>query len=164
MHGGGPPVSAGTPLPAAYTAESVDLVTAGCANMLVHIRNTAKFGVPCVVCINVCSSDTQSEIDAVVAAAASVGVKAVPSHHWSQGGAGAVRLAEAVIEACHAPSNFKYLYPLDLPIADKIRLQLSSSSTWCLLVSTALCRIIAQEIYGASDIELSDKALRQLER
>jgi formyltetrahydrofolate synthetase len=113
--------------------------------MLVHIRNAAKFGVPTVVCINVCATDTQSELDAVVAAAASVGVKAVPSRHWSLGGAGAVDLANAVIEACAQQSNFKFLYALDLPIADKIR-------------------TIAREIYGATDIDLSEKAVEQMER
>ena len=145
MHGGGPPVSAGTPLPAPYKEENIELVTAGCGNMLVHIRNAAKFGVPTVVCINVCATDTQSELDAVVAAAAAAGVKAVPSRHWSQGGAGAVALAHAVIEACAQPSNFKFLYALDLPIADKIR-------------------TIAREIYGATDIALSEKAAEQIER
>ena len=79
------------------------------------------------MCINVCSTDTQLELDAVIAAAASAGVKAVPSRHWSHGGAGAVALAEAVIEACAEPCNFKFLYPLDLPIADKIRCRCPSS-------------------------------------
>jgi formyltetrahydrofolate synthetase len=185
MHGGGPPVSAGTrptpnsctvswcqfngvntgtPLPAPYKQENIELVTAGCANMLVHIRNAAKFGVPTVVCINVCSTDTQAELDAVVAAAASVGVKAVPSRHWSHGGAGAVALAHAVIEACDAPSNFKFLYPLDLPIADKIRCHFRPSSVCVLAPLTAFVRIIAREIYGATDIDLSEKSVEQIER
>ena len=165
MHGGGPPVSAGTPLPAPYKEENVELVAAGCANMLVHIRNAAKFGVPTVVCINVCSTDTQPELDAVIASAASVGVKAVPSRHWSHGGAGAVPLAHAVIEACALPSDFKFLYPLELPIADKIRSAFCSPLIFAFANSPMLsCRIIAREIYGATDIDLSEKAIEQIER
>jgi formyltetrahydrofolate synthetase len=165
MHGGGPPVSAGTPLPAPYKEENVELVTAGCANMLVHIRNAAKFGVPTVVCINVCSTDTQPELDAVIASAAAVGVKAVPSRHWSQGGAGAVPLANAVIEACDLPSKFKFLYPLELPIADKIRSAQCSRLFFAFAnLPMPSCRIIARDIYGATDIDLSEKALEQIER
>lgn len=59
MHGGGPPVVAGTPLPHAYLAPDVDLVKAGCSNLVRHIQNTRKYGVPVVVAINAFASDSQ---------------------------------------------------------------------------------------------------------
>jgi methylenetetrahydrofolate dehydrogenase (NADP+)/methenyltetrahydrofolate cyclohydrolase/formyltetrahydrofolate synthetase len=69
---------------------------------------------------------------------------AVVAEHWAKGGAGAVDLAEAVVKACQQPVNFKFLYPLSMPLEEKIR-------------------TIACEIYGADDIELSDLAKRRLE-
>jgi formyltetrahydrofolate synthetase len=61
MHGGGPPVVAGTPLPHAYTSPDVDLVKAGCSNLARHIQNTRKYGVPVVVAINQFAADSPGE-------------------------------------------------------------------------------------------------------
>lgn len=58
MHGGGPPVVAGTPLPHAYTSPDVALVKAGCSNLVRHIHNTRKYGVPVVVAINQFAADS----------------------------------------------------------------------------------------------------------
>lgn len=69
---------------------------------------------------------------------------AVVSNHWAKGGAGAVPLAEALISACEGESNFKYLYELNLPIEEKIK-------------------IISKEIYGAAGVEFSDLAKKQVE-
>uniref|UniRef100_A0A669ERP7 formate--tetrahydrofolate ligase n=1 Tax=Oreochromis niloticus TaxID=8128 RepID=A0A669ERP7_ORENI len=130
MHGGGPTVS--SPLLNSH------FVAIGCS--LKQIENAKHFGVPVVVAVNAFKTDTDAELDLVCTMAKAAGAfDAVRCSHWAEGGAGAVALGEAVQKASSAPSNFKFLYDLDLPIADKIR-------------------IIAQKIYGADDIELLAEA------
>lgn len=74
---------------------------AGCCNLLKHIQNTRKFGIPVVVCINRFASDTDAELEAVRAAALAGGAEAaVVCTHHGEGGAGAVELAKAVQAAC----------------------------------------------------------------
>jgi len=144
MHGGGPRVIPGRRLDSAYTEENLGLLEAGLSNLLAHIRNADLFGMPVVVAINAFSSDTQAEIDLVRRAAFGAGaVAAEVSNHWAEGGAGAVALAKAVVAACEQPSSFEYLYPLDIPIRDKIE-------------------IIAKQVYGAADVKYDGLAERQI--
>lgn len=146
MHGGGPPVTPGTPLPAAYKQENLPLLDAGCANLARHIENATKFGVPVVVAINVFSSDTDNEIALIREKAIAAGaLDAVRCTHWADGGAGAAALAEAVIKASEQPRNFKLLYDLSMPIAAKIE---------------TICR----ELYRADGIALSPLAQEKIER
>ena len=101
MHGGGPRVIPGRPLDKAYTDENVALLEKGMANMVAHIRNAKRFGVPVVVAVNKFHTDTPAEIAAVERAAIAAGAEtAVMSDHWANGGDGAVALAEAVVAAC----------------------------------------------------------------
>ncbi|KAK2826220.1 hypothetical protein Q5P01_020434 [Channa striata] len=145
MHGGGPTVTAGVPLPKEYTEENLELLEKGCSNMRKQIENAQHFGVPVVVAVNGFKTDTEAELDLICSIAKAAGAfDAVRCFHWAEGGAGAVALGEAVQRASTAPSNFKFLYDLELPIADKIR-------------------IIAQKIYGADDIELLPEAQRKVE-
>lgn len=117
MHGGGPPVVAGTPLPHEYTTENVELVTKGCCNLERHITNAKMYGVPVVIAINAFATDTAAELEAVRTAALEAGAEAaVVTRHHALGGAGAVELAEAVVAACHKPHDFKFLYDAELPI------------------------------------------------
>lgn len=134
MHGGGPPVVAGTPLPPAYKAEDVALVTAGCSNLRRHIENTLAFGLSVVVAINRFASDTDAEVAAIRdASLASGACDAVVSTHHADGGAGAAALAAAVVAACEAGANgggpspavptrpaLRFTYELEAPIASKI--------------------------------------------
>lgn len=146
MHGGGPPVSAGKPLPKEYTQENVELLRLGCCNMVKHIENAKKFGVSVVVAVNKFKTDTQAEIDTVIEAAKSAGAfDAVLSDHWAHGGYGAADLATAVVNACKATdtSRFKFLYDLDKDIKTKIE-------------------TIAKEIYGADGVDFSEQALKQI--
>lgn len=147
MHGGGPPVTAGTPLKFEYLEENLELVAAGCdSNLRKQIENANKFGVPVVLCVNRMATDTEKELQLVIEKAMSHGArKAVVSEHWAKGGAGAVDLAKALVEATEHPAEFKFLYPLDMSLEDKITK-------------------IAREIYGADGIELSDKAKEALDR
>ena len=73
MHGGGPEVTAGAPLPHEYTAENVELVAKGCCNLARHIQNARAYGVPVVVAINAFASDSPAELEAVRAAALEAG-------------------------------------------------------------------------------------------
>ncbi|XP_008495155.1 monofunctional C1-tetrahydrofolate synthase, mitochondrial [Calypte anna] len=146
MHGGGPNVTAGAPLKKEYTEENLQLVADGCCNLQKQIQITQLFGVPVVVALNVFKTDSPAEIDLVCDIAKQSGAfDAVPCNHWSAGGRGAVELAQAVEKAANQKSSFKYLYNLELPIVEKIR-------------------IIAQKVYGAQDIELSPVAQSQVDR
>ncbi|XP_029350110.1 C-1-tetrahydrofolate synthase, cytoplasmic-like [Echeneis naucrates] len=145
MHGGGPTVTAGMPLPKEYVEENLELLEKGCSNMRKQIENAQHFGVPVVVAVNAFKTDTDAELDLVCSMAKAAGAfDAVRCSHWAEGGAGAVALGQAVQRASGATSNFKFLYDLELPIADKIR-------------------IIAQKIYGADDIELLPEAQHKVE-
>uniref|UniRef100_A0A8C9NBH0 formate--tetrahydrofolate ligase n=3 Tax=Serinus canaria TaxID=9135 RepID=A0A8C9NBH0_SERCA len=146
MHGGGPNVTAGAPLKKEYTEENLQLVADGCCNLQKQIQITQLFGVPVVVALNVFKTDSPAEVDLVCKIAKESGAfDAVPCNHWSAGGKGAVKLAQAVEKAANQKNSFKYLYSLELPIAEKIR-------------------IIAQKVYGAQDIELSPAAQSQVDR
>uniref|UniRef100_A0A8B9BWD0 formate--tetrahydrofolate ligase n=1 Tax=Anser brachyrhynchus TaxID=132585 RepID=A0A8B9BWD0_9AVES len=146
MHGGGPNVTAGAPLKKEYTEENLQLVADGCCNLQKQIQITQLFGVPVVVALNVFKTDSPAEIDLVCEIAKQSGAfDAVPCNHWSDGGRGAVKLAQAVEKAANQKNSFKYLYSLELPIVEKIR-------------------IIAQKVYGAQDIELSPAAQSQIDR
>ncbi|XP_044128100.1 C-1-tetrahydrofolate synthase, cytoplasmic [Bufo gargarizans] len=146
MHGGGPTVTAGVPLPKEYTEENLELLEKGCSNLHKQIQNATTFGVPVVVAVNAFKTDTQAELELVCRLAKEAGAfDAVKCTHWAEGGKGAVDLARTVQNASEAPSGFKFLYDVELPIADKIR-------------------IIAQKIYGADDIELLPEAQKKAER
>ncbi|XP_066539921.1 C-1-tetrahydrofolate synthase, cytoplasmic [Hoplias malabaricus] len=145
MHGGGPTVTAGMPLPKEYTEENLELLEKGCSNLRKQVENAKHFGVPVVVAVNAFKTDTEAEMQLICKLAKEAGAfDAVPCTHWADGGAGAVELGKAVQKAADAPSNFSFLYDTELPVADKIR-------------------IIAQKIYGADDIELLPEAQHKVE-
>lgn len=144
MHGGGPRVIPGRALDTAYTEENLDLVAAGSDNLQVHIRNAKRFGIPVVVAVNKFHTDTTAEVELVKKLAMAAGAEtAVMSDHWADGGDGAKELAQAVVEACEKPSDFKFLYDLDQPIKKKIE-------------------IICKEMYNAADVTYEPLAERQI--
>jgi formyltetrahydrofolate synthetase len=140
MHGGGPRVVAGRPLATEYTVENLDLLRAGLGNLQHHIRNARRFGVPVVVAVNSFATDTPAEVDMVRQAAVEAGAEdSVVCTHWMEGGKGAVKLAEAVVKACEKPVDFKFLYPLEFSIKQKIE-------------------TICKEIYGADGVDYLPEA------
>ncbi|XP_014205843.1 C-1-tetrahydrofolate synthase, cytoplasmic isoform X2 [Copidosoma floridanum] len=144
MHGGGQPVTPGAPLNREYVEENLDLVRKGLPNLIKHISNGVKFGVPVVVAINAHQSDTPAELQIVKEAALANGADAaVVCTHWAEGGQGALELADAVLAATSKPSDFKFLYELDLGIEDKIEK-------------------IAKEMYGAGEIVLAEKVKEKI--
>ncbi|KZP01183.1 FTHFS-domain-containing protein [Calocera viscosa TUFC12733] len=146
MHGGGPEVVPGKPLAETYTKENLETLREGTKNLGKHIQNTKKFGIKVIVAINQFTTDTPAEIELVRKAALEYGADAaVASNHWAEGGQGAINLAKAIVDACEqGEPDFKFTYPLNIPIADKIE---------------AICK----EIYGADGITLSEQALKQIE-
>ena len=121
MHGGGPRVVAGKPLDAAYTDENLPLLEAGMPNMIRHIQNARRFGVPVVVAVNSFATDTDEEIKVVQRYAEQAGAEgAFKCTHWMEGGRGALALGEAVMAAAKKPKDFKFLYPLEASLKDKI--------------------------------------------
>ncbi|XP_047397775.1 C-1-tetrahydrofolate synthase, cytoplasmic [Sciurus carolinensis] len=145
MHGGGPTVTAGLPLPKDYIEENLELVEKGFGNLRKQIENARMFGVPVVVAVNAFKTDTEAELDLISRLAREHGAfDAVKCTHWAEGGKGALALAQAVQRAAQVPSSFQLLYDLKLPVEEKIR-------------------IIAQKIYGADDIELLPEAQHKAE-
>ncbi|KAG7281237.1 hypothetical protein CRUP_019762 [Coryphaenoides rupestris] len=122
MHGG-PTVTAGMPLPREYVEENLELLERGCGNMKKQIENARHFGVPVVVAVNAFKTDTAAELDLICAVAKVSGAfDAVHCSHWAEGGAGAVALGRAVQRASEAPSDFKFLYDVEIYGADDIEL------------------------------------------
>ena len=127
------------------TRPDVAALEAGVVNLRRHVRNVEKFGVTPVVAINQFSSDSPEELDWLLAWCAAEGVRAAVADVWGRGGGGdgGDELAALVAQAVEAPSSFRHLYPLELPVEDKIR-------------------TIAQEIYGADGVDFSVPALKRL--
>ena len=124
--------------------ENVEAVKKGSENLLKHIENLKKYGVPIVVGINAFVSDTQDEMNVIKKVCEKVGIKAVTSKHWEFGGEGAVDLANEVVDTLEkTKSNFKTLYEDNLSLEDKIKK-------------------VANEIYGATELEISTTAKKQL--
>ena len=120
MHGGGPRVVAGVPLPEEYTKENLELLEKGLPNMLHHINVIRTSGINPVVCINAFHTDTKDEIALVRKAAEEAGARCAVSSHWADGGDGALELADVVMEACEEESEFKFLYPLEMKLRERV--------------------------------------------
>jgi methylenetetrahydrofolate dehydrogenase (NADP+)/methenyltetrahydrofolate cyclohydrolase/formyltetrahydrofolate synthetase len=120
MHGGGPKVVAGLPLPDSYAQENLGLLEKGLSNMVHHINIIRTSGINPVVCINGFHTDTKDEIAMVRKAAEAAGARCAVSTHWADGGDGALELADTVMEACEQESEFKFLYPLEMKLRERV--------------------------------------------
>ena len=143
LHTGKHRVVPGRPLPEAMLKENPDEVYEGASNLRKHIQNIRAHGVSPVVCVNHFASDFDSEVEAIQRVAKEEGARCAVSKHWAEGGAGAVELAKAVVEAAEEPTDFQFLYELDQPIAAKIEK-------------------IATTIYGADGVSYEAEAERQI--
>jgi len=140
MHSGRFKVVAGRPLDEGLVKEDLSAIEEGSCNLEKQIENMKLFGVPVVVAINEFTTDAPKEIELVKEKAISFGSDdCCVSRLWKEGAAGGEELARAVIKAANQPNNFKFLYPLDIPIKEKIE-------------------IIATKIYGAKEIQYSAAA------
>ncbi len=145
MHGGGPEVKPGKPLPEEYTKENLALLEKGCENLFHHVKNVQMSGIRPVVCINKFHTDTNAEIALIRSLCAERGVRCALSEHWQYGGEGALELAQAVVDACEESTELKYLYGLDLPLRQRVER-------------------IATQVYGADGVDWERLAIEKAER
>ena len=136
MHGGVPKTELTTP--------NVEAVKKGLVNLEKHIENVKKFGVPCVVAINIFAQDTAEELEAVREHCAKHGVNVALSDVFAKGGEGGIDLAKEVITLAESgKSSFAPIYPLEYSLKDKIA-------------------TIAKEIYGADGVSYTKEASKAL--
>jgi len=146
MHSGDFTVVAGRPLDPGLLEENVSAVERGCANLEKHIENMKLFGIPVVVAINSFPTDSEREIQVITEKSKAAGAFAVAKYDgWANGGAGSEELAQAVVDASEQSSDFKFLYPLDMSIKEKIER-------------------IGTMIYGASSVSYTPLADKQIEQ
>ena len=124
--------------------ENLDAVQRGSSNLIRHLENIRKFGVPVVVAINHFLTDTNNEIELIKKIVHEVGVQAVECKHWANGSKGIEELAKKVVEVCdNEGGDVKYLYENSMPLIEKIKK-------------------IATEIYHADEVVTDKKILKQL--
>lgn len=145
MHGGGPKVVPGHPLPEEYTKENLKLLEKGIENLIHHIGVIQKSGIKPVVCINSFHTDTKDEIALVRRMVEQTGARCATSEHWAKGGEGALELTDAVLDACEEKVNFKFLYPLEMPLRKRVE-------------------TIAKEVYGADGVSWASSAEEKAKR
>ena len=133
MHGGGPKVIAGIALPDEYNHENLELLEKGLVNMIHNINIVKQSGISPVVCINRFHLDTDAEVAMMRKAAEDAGARCAVSTHWADGGDGAQELADVVVEAAEEEPDFKFLYPLETKLRDRVDL-------------------IAKNVYGADGV------------
>ena len=143
-HSGKHKIVAGRPLPEELLKENPDEVHEGGANLRKQIENIRIHGVNPVVAINTFPGDYPSEQQAIREIASSMGVRSAVCTHFSDGGRGAIELAEAVVKTADEPKNFKFLYPDTATLREKIE-------------------ALATKIYGAAKVDYSPTASRQLD-
>jgi formate--tetrahydrofolate ligase len=145
MHGGGPTVAPGRPIPDDYTKENLPLLEKGLENMTHLIGVIRKSGINPVVCINAFHTDTKDEIAMVRKFAEKAGARVALSEHWLKGGDGALELADVVMDACKEKPNFKFLYPLEMPLRQRVE-------------------TVAKEVYGAAGVSWTPEAEAKAKR
>jgi formate--tetrahydrofolate ligase len=144
MHSGRFEVVAGKPLDPKLLERNPEAVEEGAVNLVKQIENARAFGLPVVVAINRMTHDYDEEIEVVKRSALEAGAEgAYTTELWSKGSDGGMELAEAVMAACEKESNFRFLYPLDVPLKEKIA-------------------AIARTIYGAASVSYSPTAEKQV--
>ncbi|MCA8975091.1 MAG: formate--tetrahydrofolate ligase [Planctomycetes bacterium] len=145
-HSGRFEVKAGRPLPAGLQGEDLDALQAGIGNLKRQIENVRIFGIPVVVAINRFPTDTEAEIAFVKEAALAAGASdAHVSTMFAEGGKGGEDLAHALVKACDEPSSFRFLYPTEATLKEKIE-------------------TLASKIYGADGVDYEPAAEQHLAR
>lgn len=125
--------------------ENLDYLKIGFKNLRIHIENMKKFGKNIVVAINKFATDTDDEIKLLKELTQTLGVDAVETTVFTDGGQGGVELAQKIVDLCENDNDFKYLYELDLPIKEKIE-------------------TIAKEIYRAKGVVYSKKCEKEIKK
>jgi formate--tetrahydrofolate ligase len=143
-HSGRHHIVAGRPLPEAMLAENPEEVLAGAGNLRKHVENVRMHGVTPVIAINAMPGDFPSEHAALSEFADSIGIRSAVCTNFADGGAGAAELAEAVAQAAEEPVDFRFLYPSEASLREKIE-------------------TIATRVYGADGVDYLPAAAKQLD-
>ena len=126
--------------------ENLAALEKGIVNLERHVHNVMNnYGLPCIVSVNHRTHDTEAEVALLMDRVGKLGCKVVMAKHWADGGKGAAEVAKEVVALCEQPSNFKFVYPDEMPLWDKMK-------------------TIATKIYGASDIAADNKIRGQIKR
>jgi formate--tetrahydrofolate ligase len=126
--------------------ENLAALEKGIVNLERHVDNVMyNYGLPCIVSVNHRTHDTEAEVALLMDRVAKLGCKVVIAKHWADGGKGAAEVAKHVVELCQQPSNFKFVYPDEMPLWEKMK-------------------TIATKIYGASDIAADNKIRGQIKK
>ncbi|MBQ7155819.1 MAG: formate--tetrahydrofolate ligase [Synergistaceae bacterium] len=125
--------------------ENLDALEAGIPNLMKHIENITKYGLPVVVAINKFPTDTNAELALVAKKCEELGASFALSEVWEKGGNGGVELAQKVVDACEKPSSFRFMYDENMTPKEKMN-------------------AIAREIYGADGVDFTPQAEKDLER
>ena len=137
MHGGLPKTELGT--------ENLSALEKGLPNLLRHVSNMKNtYGLPCVVAVNRFPTDTDREIDLVIAKCRALGVNVKLSTVWANGGAGGAELAEEVVRLCEAENHFRFSYESNASIEEKLH-------------------AIATKVYGGSGVTILPAAKKQMD-
>ena len=139
MHGGGPRVVPGLPLPDAYTKENIGLLEKGLPNLMHHLATIRTSGINPVVCLNRFPTDADTELQFVKKAVENAGARCAVATHFAKGGEGAIELATLVKEAAEEKNNFHFLYPLEMKFRQRVE-------------------TIAKTVYGAAGVSWSPEA------
>jgi formate--tetrahydrofolate ligase len=146
LHSGRFRAQPGKPLPAGLLAEDLDALREGAVNLQAHLDIIRQFGLPVVVAVNRFPTDTERELNDVCRVARDSGATAVAViDAYARGGEGALELAQAVVAACREPGTFRFLYPLEASLEEKIE-------------------TLATRLYGAADVGYEPLARRRLAR
>ncbi len=126
--------------------ENLEALERGLPNLLRHGENMRKvYGLPCVVALNRFPQDTPAELELVQRRCGELGMDTVLSEVWGKGGEGGLELAQAVLRLCEAPKDFRFAYPLDAPLSEKIE-------------------AVVKKIYHGDGVEFTPEAREQMER
>jgi formate--tetrahydrofolate ligase len=126
--------------------ENLAALEKGIVNLERHVHNVMNnYGLPCIVSVNHRTHDTEAEVALLMDRVGKLGCKVVIAKHWADGGKGAAEVAKEVVSLCEKPSNFKFVYPDEMPLWDKMK-------------------TIATKIYGASDIAADNKIRGQIKK
>jgi formate--tetrahydrofolate ligase len=123
--------------------ENLEALERGLENLRAHVENLRQFGVPVVVAVNRFTSDAEAELVRVEEAARAVGASLARAEVWAKGGKGGLELADRVLEALALGATHRPLYPLEMPLAEKIR-------------------TVATRVYGADGADIDPVAMKQL--
>jgi formate--tetrahydrofolate ligase len=145
-HSGKFKIVPGKPLPEGLIKEDIEAIRCGLPNLQKQVENLRLHGVPVVVAVNRFPTDTEAELKFVLGEARKLDVAGAAVHELhAKGGAGGRELAELVVKAAEQPSEFRFLYPDDMPIEEKIR-------------------TIVTKVYGGKGIAIEPAAAKQIEQ